>query len=33
MSNNKVNDLKNIKNFSKSIRKNILDMAVSAGAK
>ena len=32
MSNNKVNDLKNIINFSKSIRKNILDMAVSAGA-
>ena len=32
MSNNKANDLNNISKFSNSIRKNILDMALSAGA-
>jgi len=32
MADNNANDLKNISNFSKSIRKNILDMALSAGA-
>ena len=32
MSNNKANDLNNISKFSNSIRKNILDMGLSAGA-